>query len=135
MVVETLVTLAVNTAAALSSVMSSEQDRAGRKAGGLFMIEVQFDATIDEHVFAPADDDVRTMVHGVVEAAVRALASIRRVRELDGRLTEDSGPDMYQMVNDDHQYRRSICDMQERIRKDFLEAGVHAESYHPLKQM
>ncbi len=122
MTVETLVSLAVNTA----SVFYEELIKP-RKAG-VFETMVRFSSAGTS--FSPTCQDIRDMLDKLLEGITNAVGNVGRVGYLNAGKPI---PNIQQIIRDNKQFRAILQNIQQRVVSDFEKAEEHAQSYESIR--
>lgn len=135
MVVETLVTLVIDTIMSFNHLISFQDDsvRATRKAG-LFEIVVTYCAENDSHVFNPARDEVLGVLNNILDGVIESIGGVRRVRFIYPKISSE-GADIQKIVRENRDYKEASHSILDRVIEDFLKADEHTLSYQSIKPM
>ncbi len=127
MAVETLVSLAVNTASAFYEELIKP-----RKAG-VFETMVRFSALGTS--FSPTCADIKEMLDRLLDAVINAVGVVNRVSYLNVAKTQatSNGPNIQAIIKENKQFRAIVLNIQQRVTADFEKAEEHAQSYESIR--
>jgi dynein heavy chain len=126
MVVETLVSLAVDTTSAFHDELIKP-----RKTG-VFETMVRFSAS--GTAFSPTCLEVRDMIDRILENMINFVGGVNRVRHLGtSKNTSVSGPNIQSIVRENKQFRRISDLIQQRVIGDYDKAEEHAQAHESVR--
>jgi dynein heavy chain len=128
MCVETLVSIAVNTASLFFDELVKP-----RKAG-IFETMVRFSSAGTS--FSPTCQDIRDMLFNLLdEHMLINVSNLNRVLYIDknDKKMSTQGPNIIAFIKENKQYRAIMANIQARVSSDFEKAEEHAQSYESIR--
>ena len=126
MVVETLVSLAVDTTSAFHDELIKP------RKSGVFETMVRFSQS--GTAFSPTCLEIRDMIDRLLENMINFVGGVNRVRHLGtSKNTSIGGPNIQGIVRENKQFRRISDLIQQRVMNDYDKAEEHAQAYESVR--